>query len=94
MSWNNLPGLVNTSGDIDGLFRGGFFEVDLTVRLTGDTNGDDRIDDADAEGFVNCVSGPGTPKPASGCGGADVDCDDDVDLKDFATLQLVFDPAG
>jgi len=42
--------------------------------------------------WVDCLAGPGA-QPPPGCGAADLDRDSDVDLKDFAALQLGVVPA-
>jgi hypothetical protein len=44
------------------------------------------IDFDDFERFAACITGPG--QGAADCEASDTDCDDDVDVKDFAALQV------
>jgi hypothetical protein len=65
----------------------------IPIWLPGDFNGDQLVDLADAAAFADCLTGPGTPPPAStmACLGAfDGDSDGDVDLQDAATFQIAF----
>jgi hypothetical protein len=67
----------------------------LTVTCSvGDGNCDGFIDAHDAAGFVNCMNGPGNPRPAACQQGAfaafDMDGDGDVDLDDHAAFQRCF----
>jgi len=65
------------------------FELLTMVRL-GDCTGDRRVDLDDHKVFASCLSGPDGGLIAPECECADTDLDDDVDLKDFTTLQRVF----
>ena len=55
----------------------------------GDVNGDGEVDQDDLAAFANCLTGPGGNADAE-CESADLDADGDVDLGDFARLQIVF----
>lgn len=65
------------------------------VILAGDFDANGLVDLADYAGFDDCYSGPGAaPSPASATCAAvclsafDSDADGDIDLTDFAQLQL------
>lgn len=63
--------------------------------VLGDTDGDADCDLGDYFVFSACMSGPDISVPPGGCSSAefarvDVDCDDDVDLKDAAVFQQAF----
>lgn len=60
---------------------------------TRDWDNDGDVDAEDLQSFVLCATGPVIPMQA-GCGGKDLDCDDDVDLVDFAALQRCLTPSG
>ena len=46
------------------------------------------MNDLDFQIFADCMTGPHAGPPATGCLRADLDTDGDVDLSDFALLQL------
>ena len=48
---------------------------------------DGRIDRADLDWFLNCVSGPAIAAGSPGCAAADLDGDGDVDQSDFGLFQ-------
>ncbi|HOW70926.1 MAG TPA: lamin tail domain-containing protein [Phycisphaerae bacterium] len=55
-----------------------------------EATGDQRIDAADLDVFVGCVTGPALGPPAASCGFADLDQDGDVDQVDFGLFQNCF----
>ena len=57
--------------------------------LPGDCNGDGVVDEYDWPLFAACISGPDVPSEPD-CDCADDDGDMDVDLADFAAIQVVF----
>ena len=59
---------------------------------SGDVNGDQLIDLADAAAFVDCMTAPGVPFGGLMCEAFDFDADLDLDLADFGELQLGFVP--
>jgi hypothetical protein len=72
-----------------------------TVRVGGpdplDLNDDGTVDVLDAFALMDCMNGPDVPEPPPGCDAAtferaDLDTDDDVDLHDVATFQLLYSP--
>ena len=42
--------------------------------------------------LASCLAGPNVTPPAGACDGFDYDCDGDVDLQEFAALQIRFGP--
>ncbi len=62
----------------------------LTFGQPGDPDADGAIDLADYGAFSDCLGGPAGSSITSSCQTFDFDCDDDVDLGDFATLQTMF----
>jgi hypothetical protein len=54
----------------------------------GDLNGDDQVNWNDFVSLADCLAGPGSAWPP-GCVSADLDCDGDVDLPDFAGFQIL-----
>ncbi|MFQ5493806.1 MAG: hypothetical protein ACE5EX_00330 [Phycisphaerae bacterium] len=61
--------------------------------VLGDCTGNGVVDREDHRVFVDCMSGP-HGGVATGCGCADIDADDDVDLDDAGNLARRFAPAG
>jgi len=64
----------------------------------GDVDADGDVDRADGAILSRCVNGPNLPTPPLGCSAAqfdfaDLTCDNDVDLQDFALLQQQFTAA-
>jgi protein phosphatase methylesterase 1 len=55
-----------------------------------DDDADGEIDASDFAGFTNCMSGPDGGPVDGPCANHDADGDDDVDLADFAELQVAF----
>lgn len=49
------------------------------------------LDQAFFDGWGGCETGPDNGPLAAGCEPLDSDCDDDIDLADFAAMQLQFD---
>ena len=75
------------------------FAISLPASLTvncvaGDANCDGFVDAQDAADFVDCLNGPGRPRPAECRQGAfaafDANHDNDVDLRDAAVFQRCF----
>lgn len=68
-------------------------EVEKYLRKTyvarrPDLNGDKLVNMADIEVFIDCANGPSIPHVDSiTCDAADFDEDNDVDQRDFATMQ-------
>jgi len=60
--------------------------------VDGDLNGDGITDTADHELFTPCLTGP-DGLATGDCTCADMDANGTADLRDFALLQIVFDPA-
>ncbi|UCG15359.1 MAG: hypothetical protein JSV19_08665 [Phycisphaerales bacterium] len=65
------------------------FEL-LTSEVMGDCTGDGHVDIADYIVFESCITGPNAGPIAAGCECADLDVDDDVDVKDFGLFQIAF----
>ena len=61
--------------------------------IPGDLDWDGDIDGDDLTAFAACASGMSIPY-ASGCAGADVDKDNDVDLADFSFIQRWLSGSG
>lgn len=57
--------------------------------VPGDANGDRVVDALDAAQFVTCMDGPDI-RADSGCAALDLDADNDVDQRDFASFQRFF----
>lgn len=64
--------------------------LDQVVFLAADHNGDDRIDNPDTIGFVECMTGPALEGVGPGCEVVDFNENDNVDLRDFAAYQQAF----
>ncbi|UCC32230.1 MAG: VCBS repeat-containing protein, partial [Phycisphaerales bacterium] len=60
------------------------------VNILIDLTGDGEMDLKDFQRFWGCFLGPDEPLPVPICGQADFDEDSNVDLQDFATLQIEF----
>jgi hypothetical protein len=64
----------------------------------GDYNGDGFVDGDDQEAFGSCYTGPGvpiSPEDEERCGMFDLDCDGDIDYRDYAILlELLYHPVG
>jgi choice-of-anchor B domain-containing protein len=74
---------------VGGVYQGYLSSCEDGCIFPGDVDGDADVDLADVDLFVQCMTGPdGTT--TSGCEAADTDHDDNVDLGDFAELQVVF----
>ncbi len=58
----------------------------ITAKVVGDCDVDGDLDLDDFSSFAGCMGGPGGGL-AAGCGCADLDCDNDADVRDFAVLQ-------
>lgn len=58
----------------------------------GDMDFDGDVDLADLAAWEECVTGPDSGPPLSGCAPLDFDIDGDVDLRDFAEFTMAFDP--
>lgn len=73
----------------DGIYAatGGYAVWTQQAGLLGDVNGDDQLNTFDVVEFNSCFSGP-LNEVTSDCFGADTDGDNDVDLADFANVQL------
>jgi hypothetical protein len=73
-----------------------YFDVDHVIVTSmkapaGDVTGDGHVDLGDAAALVQCMGGPVATQPPCGpCKHADLDNDADVDVRDFATLQVDF----
>jgi hypothetical protein len=73
-----------------------YFDVDYIVvtsieAVAGDVDGDGHVNLADAVALVQCMRGPhATQAPYGRCKLADFDNDADVDVRDFAKLQVSF----
>ncbi len=69
-----------------------------TVRLASRVNPADFVatttqvtmDNTFFAGWPGCETGPGNGPLAAGCGPFDSDCDNDIDLRDFASVQVNF----
>ena len=61
------------------------------IARVGDWDTDGAIDLADHQGFVSCLGGPDLTGLPAGCCRIDFNGDDDVDLLDFAELEVVLD---
>jgi len=73
-----------TGGDFS--IAGGFwFEIPA-----GDCDYDGAVGGSDIRSFTDCADGPGSPSAPAECVCTDLDGDDDVDLRDFAELQMQF----
>jgi len=68
---------------------GGFWAVSLPLAVPGDCDGDGDVELDDLFDLAACLSGPYGGLGA-GCECLDLDADDDTDLLDFATIQLLF----
>lgn len=77
------------AGDLAGggfNITGGFwFETPL-----GDCDFDGVVGRGDIRSFVHCADGPGSPLAPAECVCSDFDGDGDIDLRDFAGLQVQF----
>ncbi len=67
------------------------FRVDGVVSppLLGDCDGDGDVDRVDYGGLYSCLLGPGA-EVATGCECFDLDINGDIDVHDFAALQISF----
>ncbi|MEE9297340.1 MAG: hypothetical protein V3W34_20570 [Phycisphaerae bacterium] len=61
----------------------------IAAIVVGDCDTDGNVDLDDYAVFVNCTTDPGGGQPA-GCGCANFDCDNDVDLHDYGALQTTY----
>jgi hypothetical protein len=77
---------VMTGGDIE--LTGGF----LFAIAPGDCTEDGGIDLLDHERFSLCATGPEASLVDPDCVCLDIDGDEDVDLADYAAVQLSFSP--
>jgi predicted dienelactone hydrolase len=80
--------VLSARSDLDGGTRT-YATLSTQRRLRGDMNGDGVVNGADFTTFADCLTGPGIGI-LGGCNDADLDLDADVDLADFAILQLNF----
>ena len=75
---------VMAGGDF--MITGGFwFEIPV-----GDCDYDGVVGRGDIRSFTDCADGPGTPFAPAECGCSDFDGDGDIDLRDFAAMQIRF----
>jgi hypothetical protein len=70
--------------------------VDMGAHEAGSTGGGDfdangRVELFDYSALANCLGGPDAGPVSSGCAAFDLDADTDVDLRDVAVFQAVFD---
>lgn len=83
--------LVITDAGLDNLTRIAEFEVYAT-NPPGDYNGDGTVNAADLGLLFFCLRSPDTPYiPGHFCLAGDTDGDHDVDLADFAVIQVIYD---
>jgi hypothetical protein len=79
-------------GDVDLADFGAFQDALAACQAggpPGDLDGDGDGDLDDYEIFADCLTGPDSPF-GDGCGGADLSCDGDVDIADFARFAIQF----
>ena len=106
LSWNTIDGggeMFTTGGDFElsatigqpdaGAMTGGDFELTSGFWFSvvaGDCNTDGAVNLFDYESFQACITGPNGGPVSPDCACSDFDNDDDVDLNDWAMLQVVF----
>lgn len=81
-----------TFDDYTGAGRVGVFAVTLIriVAYAADLNGDGLVGLPDAAIMSDCAGDPYRPIANQACRRGDVECDDDIDLRDFASFQNDF----
>lgn len=81
-----------TFDDYTGAGRVGVFAVTLirAVAYDADFNGDGLVGLPDAAMILACAGDPYQPIANQACRRGDVECDDDIDLRDFASFQNSF----
>lgn len=75
----------NMIGGNFGLTGGFWFAISV-----GDCDDDGLVGEGDIRGVADCADGPGSPFAPAVCVCSDFDRDGDIDLRDFAAMQLQF----